>query len=351
VELRRLERFLDGFAGLRILVVGDVMLDEYLWGEVERVSPEAPVPVVHVQRESLALGGAGNVVRNVVALGAECVMCAAVGDDAAGDRIVDLLAYLGVDGGGVVRVEGRPTTRKTRVEARSQQIVRFDRETDAPLPAAAFRRLLRALDAALPGVDGVIVEDYDKGVLSPAFARAAMRRFRDAGVPVALDPKQHLTPYRGAALVKPNVREVGELAGRRVRTREELCRAVALLRRRLGGSAFVVTRGAEGMTIFDSDPAGTDVPIAQSEVFDVQGAGDTAIAALTLARLAGASLLEAAVIANAAAAVVVAKVGTATASPEELRARLPGALAAARPKRAAAARRRRAARRPSGRRR
>ncbi len=330
VDLARLERILEGFGRLRLLVLGDVMLDEYLWGDVERISPEAPVPVVRVERESQNLGGAGNVVRNVVALGAECMLCAVVGDDPAGARVVDLLKNLGIDPGGVVVVEGRLTTRKTRVEARSQQMVRFDRETQEPIPSDAARRLLHAVEGMLGRVDGAIFEDYDKGLLEPGVARKAMRLFRERGVPVAVDPKGHVAAFRGAALLKPNVREVEALTGERVRGREDLARGVARLRRRLGGTPVVVTRGVHGMTVFDGEGnGGVDVPIARSEVFDVQGAGDTAIAALTLATLAGASLLEACVIANAAAAVVVGKVGTATPTPEELRTLLPEVAAAA----------------------
>jgi D-beta-D-heptose 7-phosphate kinase/D-beta-D-heptose 1-phosphate adenosyltransferase len=311
------------------------MLDEYLWGDVERVSPEAPVPVVHVQRESLALGGAGNVVRNVVAMGAECVLCAVVGEDRAGDRVIDLLKDLGVDPSGMVRVPERPTTRKTRVEARSQQMLRFDRETDEPISPSASRRLLRAVDAALPGTRGAILQDYGKGVLPARVLRAAMRRFSGAGVPVAVDPKASVAPYRGASLFKPNIREVAALTGMRVRSEQELGRAVARLRRRLGRSDIVVTRGSQGMTIFEGDAPPVGVPIARSEVFDVQGAGDTSIAALTLMRLAGGTLLEAAVVANAAAGVVVGKVGTATATPAEIAALLPAAVDAARASRRA----------------
>jgi D-beta-D-heptose 7-phosphate kinase/D-beta-D-heptose 1-phosphate adenosyltransferase len=208
-------------------------------------------------------------------------------------------------------------------------MVRFDRETDEPLPPDAVRRLQRAIDATLGRVDGVILEDYGKGLLTSAVVRRAMRRFQAAGLPVAVDPKGHLEAYRGADLVKPNLREVEQLAGRPVRGRDDLAAAVARLRRKLAGSAVIVTRGAEGMTVFDGDPLGVDVPIERCEVFDVQGAGDTAIAALTLARLAGASLLEAAVIGNAAASVVVRKVGTATATAREIRRRLPGAVSAA----------------------
>jgi D-beta-D-heptose 7-phosphate kinase/D-beta-D-heptose 1-phosphate adenosyltransferase len=311
-------------------VLGDVVLDEYLWGTVERVSPEAPVPVVHVRDESAVLGGAANVARNVVALGARVELCSVVGDDAAGRRIVDLVKELGVDPAGLVVAPRRPTTRKTRVIARSQQVVRFDRETSDPLSPAVARDLLGALDAALPGADGAIVEDYGKGVLVPRTAVAAMRRLRAAGVPVAVDPKVALAPYRGAELLKPNLREAEALSGVALREPGDLARAAARLRRRIGGGALVVTRGADGMTLFEGDGPGVDVATPRREVFDVQGAGDTAIAALALSLRAGATLFEAAVIANAAAGVVVGKVGTATASAAELARALPAALEAAR---------------------
>jgi D-beta-D-heptose 7-phosphate kinase/D-beta-D-heptose 1-phosphate adenosyltransferase len=340
LSLRRLEQILADLRGVRLLVVGDVVLDEYLWGEVDRVSPEAPVPVVHVQRESLELGGAGNVVRNAVELGARCEFCAAVGDDRAGDRVVERLEKLGVDPAGIVRVPGRPTTRKTRVIARSQQMVRFDRETTDPMPPRAVRALLAALERVAPRVDGVVIADYAKGLLTRSFVAGALRRFAPIGVPragaandariVAVDPKSDLSAYRGASLVKPNVREAEALSGIVIRGRRDLERAGQTIRRRLGGAALAVTRGASGMTLFADDADGLDVATPPREVFDVQGAGDTAIAALTLALRAGGSLLEAAVLANAAAGVVVGKIGTATARPDEVRELLPAALAAAR---------------------
>jgi rfaE bifunctional protein kinase chain/domain len=330
LELRRLVRWIDEFPRVRLLVVGDLVLDEYVWGEVERVSPEAPVPVVHVRDETVLLGGAANVARNVVALGGSVECCSAVGDDAAGRRLIDMLKDLGVSPEGIALVPGRPTTRKTRVVARSQQIVRFDRETAEPLPRSAGHRLLERLSAALPRVAGVLCEDYGKGVLSRRVAAAAMRRCLAAGVPVVVDPKVDLVPWRGAALLKPNLREAESLSGVPIRNRDDLTRAAARLRRKIGGGALVVTRGADGMSVFDSEGPGVDVPAAAREVFDVQGAGDTAIAALALSLRAGASLVEAAVIANAASAVVVGKIGTATSSADELKAVLPEALAAAR---------------------
>ena len=325
----RLAALVDAFDGVSLLVVGDVMLDEYLWGDAERISPEAPVPVVHVARESEALGGAGNVVRNVVALGGRCHLCAVIGDDLVGRRVADLLKALGVDPAGLVALEGRPTTRKTRLVARNQQLLRFDRENEDEVSAEDARRLLRQIESTLPFADGVIFEDYAKGVLSESVIRGAMDLLNAAEVPIAVDPKHSLAPYRGATLVKPNLRETEVLSGVRIRSPEDLARAVAVLREELGEADFVVTRGSSGMTVFEGDAPGVDVRTAAREVFDVQGAGDTTIAALVLALRAGGSLLEAAVIANAAAGVVLGKVGTATATPGEVKALLPAAIEAA----------------------
>jgi D-beta-D-heptose 7-phosphate kinase/D-beta-D-heptose 1-phosphate adenosyltransferase len=330
IDPGRLRSLLDHFARVRLLVVGDVVLDEYVWGDVDRVSPEAPVPVVHVRDETVVLGGAANVVRNATALGASVAVCSVLGDDAGGRQVAGLLANLGVDPDGLILVPGRPTTRKTRVIARSQQVVRFDRETVDPLPAAAGRKLQKAIERALGSADGVVIEDYGKGVLSRRVVASAMRSAEAAGVPVAVDPKHDVAPYRGAALLKPNLREAEALSGLPIADRRQLARAVRRLRQKIGGGSVVVTRGADGMTLFEDDGEGVDVRTVAREVFDVQGAGDTTIAALVLALRAGASLLEAAVIANAAAGVVVGKVGTATASVDELRELLPAAIAAAR---------------------
>jgi D-beta-D-heptose 7-phosphate kinase/D-beta-D-heptose 1-phosphate adenosyltransferase len=329
LDPRRLERLIDAFSEVRLLVVGDLVLDEYVWGDVERVSPEAPVPVVHVRDETVMLGGAANAARNVVALGGSVECCSVIGGDAAGDRIAQLLKDLGVDPAGLVRVDGRPTTRKTRIVARSQQVVRFDRETFEPPPPGAGRELLDAIARSTERVQGVIVEDYGKGVLSRQIAETAMRLFREAGLEVAVDPKADLSHYQGASLLKPNLREAEELAGIRVRSEQDLHRIAMRLRRVVGGATVVVTRGHDGMSLYESEGPGVRVPTVAREVFDVQGAGDTAIAALTLALRAGGSLFEAAVIANAASGVVVSKVGTATASADEVKALLPEALAAA----------------------
>ena len=319
LDLARLESLLDGFSRVRLLVFGDVVLDEYIWGDVERVSPEAPVPVVRVQEETVMLGGAGNVVRNIVALGGSASFCSVVGDDVAGRRTASLLKDLDVDCQGLVIADSRPTTRKTRVVARSQQIVRFDRETSERTDDDVAGRLMGVLESSLADCDGVVVEDYGKGVLAPPMGSDAMALFRARDLPVVLDPKSDLEPFRGASLVKPNLREAELLTGIEIRDAQDLAAAAARMRDALGGADVIVTRGVEGMTLFEGAATAVDVHTAPREVFDVQGAGDTTIAALTLALRAGASLLEAAVIANAAAGVVVSKVGTATASADEVR--------------------------------
>jgi D-beta-D-heptose 7-phosphate kinase/D-beta-D-heptose 1-phosphate adenosyltransferase len=229
----------------------------------------------------------------------------------------------------LVTAEGRPTSRKTRVVARSQQIVRFDRETLEPAAPEAEAELRAVIERGLADSAGVVVADYGKGALSPGLAGAVMAQCGERGLPVCLDPKSELAPWRGAALVKPNLREAEALSGVAIDGAEGLARAAAALREALGGAKVVVTRGAEGMTLFEDGGEGIEVATPARDVYDVQGAGDTVSAVLALALQAGASLLEAAVLANAAAGVVVGKVGTATASRDEVRARLPAAVAAA----------------------
>jgi len=330
LDRRHLEKVIDDFSTVRLLVIGDLVLDEYVWGDVERVSPEAPVPVVHVRDETVMLGGAANAARNVVALGGSVDCCSVIGDDEAGETIKELLKDLGVDPAGLVSAPGRPTTRKTRIIAQSQQVVRFDRETFDPPPRSTSQELLRAIESLLPRAHGAIIEDYGKGVLERRIARAVMRLCGEAGVPVSVDPKATLSDYRGASLLKPNLREAEALAGVTVQTTDDLRRVASRLQAKIGGGDVVVTRGPDGMSAFEGDGPELHVHTVAREVFDVQGAGDTAIAALTLSLRAGASLHEAAVIANAASGVVVGKVGTATASADEVKALLPEALAAAR---------------------
>ncbi len=318
------------FEHVEVLVVGDVMLDEYLHGEVERVSPEAPVPVVAVARETRALGGAGNVVRNLAALGARPRLCSVVGDDAEGRLVVDLLKELGVDASGLVVDDTRPTTRKTRIVARDQQMIRADRERVDALAPDVGAALDARMQVMLRGADGVAMVDYAKGVLAPEAAQRLVALAREVGVPVAVDPKRHLEGWVGARLVKPNLLEARALLGPEASAGDDACALAARLRGRLPGAEIALTCGGDGMVVLASEEGAEpqSVPTAALDVYDVQGAGDTSLAALWLARLAGAGLADAALLANAASGVAVGKVGTATASREELLERLDDVLEA-----------------------
>ncbi|MCH2172386.1 PfkB family carbohydrate kinase [Myxococcota bacterium] len=333
IDLERLEGLVASFEGLRLLVVGDLVVDRYVWGNVDRVSPEAPVPVVEVTAQTEALGGAGNVARNAIALGATACVCGVLGDDPAGRRAFEMLAELGAETGGLVTVADRPTTEKTRVVAQSQQLLRYDIERTKPLSSEAADLLLAAVKRALAGIDYAIIADYGKGVLSGGTAVRVMEQLKTASVPVVVDPKDDLISYGGATVLKPNLREVERLSGAKAGDRESLMAAVEELGRTVSGGSIVVTEGSGGMTVFEASVEGwsaTNVPTPKREVYDVQGAGDTVSVAIALSIASGATLLESAVIANAAAGVVVGKVGTATASIQELRDLLPEAVATAR---------------------
>jgi D-beta-D-heptose 7-phosphate kinase/D-beta-D-heptose 1-phosphate adenosyltransferase len=307
------------FERVRILVLGDVILDRYVWGSVERISPEAPVPVVRVTRESVMLGGAGNVARNLVSLGGQVRFAAVVGDDETGAEIARLLADWKIDAAGLTADAARPTTVKTRVIARAQQVVRFDRESDDPIGPDAARRLVAAARAALPHVDGVILEDYGKGVLTAPVVEELVRLFASAGRPVFVDPKaDHWTLYRDVELLKPNLREAASVTGIRVRAPEDVERVGRALLELSGARTLAITQGEQGMTLFHRDGRSEHIPTRARAVAEASGAGDTAIAALALARLAGADWVESAKIANAAAGVVVGVPGTSTVSQAEL---------------------------------
>lgn len=319
VELGRLHA---GEADLRVLVVGDVMLDEYRVGEVERISPEAPVPIVRVHETRFALGGAGNVARNLVALGARVELVGGVGNDAEGERVRALTREQGVADDGLVATSDRPTTHKLRVVSRGQQMLRLDREEEAPLAAEVRLRLESAALARMDDCEAVVLVDYDKGVFADGLAGTLVAAARARGLFVAADPKRELERFRGASLVKPNwaaacaaTCEAGRDDASRVRVLEKL-------RAMLAGAEVVVTRGGLGMSALGADGRFMDVPTLRRAVFDVQGAGDTAMAALVVCRASGDSLARACRVANAAASVAVAKSGTAAVTREELRAAL-----------------------------
>ena len=303
-------------AGRRILVLGDLMLDEYLWGDVRRISPEAPIPIVAVKRRSCAPGGAANAAANVASLGGVVRLAGVVGGDPAGHRLREVLSARGIAIDGVRADPGRITTAKTRVVAHHQHVVRVDEEQTSPLDSATEDALLAWAEVELPRADACILSDYGKGVVSRRVAERFIQMARSAGKPIVVDPKGiDFAKYRGATLVKPNFDEARLAAG------DPHADLAAVSRHLLGlleGCAVLVTRGADGMTLFRRDEPPFTIASTAREVFDVTGAGDTVAAVLALALAAGASPTEAAVLANVAAGIVVAKVGAAQPTREEL---------------------------------
>jgi D-beta-D-heptose 7-phosphate kinase/D-beta-D-heptose 1-phosphate adenosyltransferase len=295
------------------------MVDEYVWGTVSRISPEAPVPVVAVRGETVKVGGAGNVAANIAALGGRVRLVGVVGNDAAAERLIDVLEGAGVKADSLIVDPSRPTTIKSRVVAGSQHIVRFDRESDGPLGGATRALVLRRVRELLPEAEVLLVSDYAKGIVSAALMRAVLPLAAGRRTLVAVDPKvQHLPLFRGVAVVAPNHHEAAAGARILVRTEADLLRVGEALRRRLKVGAVLITRGEQGMSLFRAQRRPVHIPTFAREVYDVTGAGDTVMAALSLALAAGAGMEAAATLANYAAGVVVGKRGTATVTRDEL---------------------------------
>ena len=314
-----LRKILGRFARCRVLVVGDVMLDEYMWGSVSRISPEAPVPVVAVRAETVKVGGAGNVAANVAAMGGQARLVTVIGADAAGERLGHELELAGVAPDGLVVDPSRPTTVKSRVVAGSQHVVRFDRESDAAVAGPVRGRLLAAVQRWLPETDIVLISDYAKGVIGGASVRAILALAARHGKGVAVDPKvQHVPLFKGVTVLTPNHHEASAAARIPIRTEADLRRVGQALLRRLRARAILITRGEQGMSLFEAEREVTHIPTMAREVYDVTGAGDTVMAALSLALAAGTDMRQAAVLANYAAGIVVGKRGTATVTRAEL---------------------------------
>jgi D-beta-D-heptose 7-phosphate kinase/D-beta-D-heptose 1-phosphate adenosyltransferase len=313
----RARELLDDIASVRALVVGDLMIDRYVSGVVDRVSPEAPVPVVRVEEERTAIGGAGNVAANITALGASCVVVGCVGDDDAAPLMCSVLAKIGVATDGLVVAEGRPTTVKTRVMARHQQIVRFDREDESDVPASTAGQLARSIREQALSCDVLVLEDYNKGVLAPAVIDAARRAARERSLPTIVDPKRrNFFAFQGATVFKPNAKELEDALGSFIHPEDaDWMRST---RERLGCEHLLLTLGERGVALESLGAGYLRVPTAARSVYDVSGAGDTVTAVVATVLAAGGSAAEAAVLANHAAAVGVAKTGVATVSPEEI---------------------------------
>ena len=313
----RASEILRSFRDRNVLVLGDVMLDEFVWGDVTRISPEAPVPVVDVRRESMHLGGAANVLANLVALGARGSVVGVIGNDAAGERLRTGLHEMGADKF-LISDTTRPTTTKTRIIAHSQLVVRADRESRVPVPTQVEDMIISGLKEALKKADAFVVSDYDKGVVTPRILREILPLAYEQ-VPVLVDPKlRNFNSYRPATLVTPNHLEALRMTDTEDTSDNGSLHAAKVIREKLGCDAVLITRGDRGMMLLESNASAVFVETAAREVYDVTGAGDTVIAALAGALASGATMLEAATLANHAAGIVVGKVGTATATADEL---------------------------------
>ncbi len=319
---------IDRFSKTSILVVGDLILDRYIWGKVSRISPEAPVPVVEVTREDFLLGGAANVAANIVSLGGKVTIAGITGNDRARDVLLKLMEERDIDTSGVF-TDNRPTTVKTRVIAHHQQVVRFDREDHSRINSGLFKEMLKFIEKKVKkdGIDAIIISDYKKGVISRELVKGILRHARPAGLFVSVDPKVgHFPFYKGVSIITPNLKEASEGSGIEIKDEATLIKAGKKLLKGLRLEAVLITRGEEGMSLFmkEKDSKTADIihyhiPTRAKKVFDVTGAGDTVIATFTLAHASGASLIEASEIANYAAGIVVGEVGTATVRPEQLK--------------------------------
>ena len=303
-----------------ILVIGDIIVDEFLWGDAHRISPEAPVPVVNISESDRRLGGSANVIRNLHALDEPCAMFGVVGDDEAGRWVGQRLEALGVEHQGVlIKSNGRPTAVKTRIIARHQQMLRFDREWASPLTATCQQQMLSLLADHIPQAGMVILSDYAKGVLTPETITAILQLADKHGCRVGIDPKpEHTAAYQGATFITPNLQEAAAMSGLpAINTDEHVAMIAESLHRQLSLTWVLLTRSECGMTLFDGQQC-HHIPTEARDVFDVTGAGDTVIASFATALLRGEAPLQAAITANKAAGIVVGKVGTATASWQEI---------------------------------
>lgn len=306
-------RIIRKFAGKRVIVLGDIMLDRYIWGDVSRISPEAPVPVVEVRQSTSCLGGAGNVAQNLEGLGLSPLLVGVVGDDEEGAWIKRHIR----ESRGVIVETGRPTTVKMRIIAHHQQIVRVDQEKKKPISDETAAMIVRILEKA--DADGIVISDYNKGVATPALMARVLPFASAKKIPVFVDPKvESFRLYSPVTFISPNHHEAALIVQHPCHTNAEVERAGREILEMIGSRYLIIKRGEQGMSIFARDAAPVHMPTTAREVFDVTGAGDTVIAAAAAALLAGADIGEAAVLANAAAGVVVGKIGTAVCSPEEL---------------------------------
>lgn len=312
-------QLLERAQGEPVAVIGDVMLDRFVWGRVSRISPEAPVPVVEVEREDHHLGGAANVARNLASLGAKPLLVGVVGRDEAAEQLRSALRERGLSDDALLEDPGRRTTVKTRIIASGQQVVRADWENTEDLPESVEAMALERLDSIVAASRAVVLSDYAKGALTEAIIERAIAGAKANNAPVLVDPKlRRYRLFQRVDLLTPNLSEASRVTGLAIHSEEELARAATAILEELHCNAVLITRGEQGMSLFERDREPLHIPTFAREVFDVSGAGDTVIATAGLALAVGAGLAEAAELANRAAGIVVGKLGTATVKPDEL---------------------------------
>ena len=315
-----LKKNIDRFSDTKLLIIGDIILDKYIWGDVSRISPEAPVPVVEVKQETKMLGGAANVLSNVASLGGKPILCGVIGDDHTGREIVDRVKYLDLIPDGIFIEPDRPTSIKTRVVAHNQQVVRFDRESRGNIGSETIKRLLDFVHDTRNDLDGIIVADYGKGVISAQLMSGLNKIVRDSNIIIAADPKiGNFEYYRGIDVITPNHHEAGAFCRTKILDEETLIQAGRQMLGELECRSVLITQGKDGMTLFENRQEICHIPTVARKVFDVTGAGDTVISTFCLALASGMDLKSAAIISNFAAGIVVGEVGTSTVKAEELK--------------------------------
>ncbi len=319
---KRAFSIIDNFSRSGVLVVGDIMADHFIWGRVSRISPEAPVPVVEVSRDNFMLGGCANVLNNIFAMGGRVYMAGVIGDDETGMRLISEFRSRGMDTGGIVVEKDRPTTLKTRIVAHGQQMVRFDREDRRPVRAKSVRKMLSYIQSIRNDLGALVISDYSKGAVTKSLLDGIREVIADLPIFTCVDPKaKDFSLYEGFDLITPNHHEAGHAAGEEIQNGQDHLRVGMKLMQKFSFQAILITRGESGMSLFEKNGRvkHTEFPAEAREVFDVTGAGDTVIGVFALCMASGASVREAAYLANHAAGIVVGKVGTATVTREELK--------------------------------
>jgi len=320
IDREYLNKGIDNFGKTRILVIGDIILDQFIWGKVSRISPEAPVPVVEVEHETTMLGGATNVVNNIASLGGNVLLCGVVGDDSKGREIISKLDELDVDIGGITVEHDRFTSVKTRIIAHAQQVVRYDRERRDSLKPETINHILNFIQEKKENLSGIIVSDYGKGVVTHELMEGVKKVISHSKIPLAVDPNvKNFSLYKDITIITPNHHQAGEVAGLEIVNEESLRRVGEKLLHHQRCQALLITRGEDGMTLFEEDGRITHIKSIARKVYDVTGAGDTVIATFTLGMASGLDMKSAAYLSNLAASIVVGEVGTSTVKIDNLK--------------------------------